>query len=1025
MFPSRQLNHSRGFGVARSTTALHWLLAALVASLISSRSVQAQPGSQIYMSVLYSFTNGTDGAYPNTGLTQGLDGNFYGTTLNTDNGQSTIFQVTPSGTLTTLHTLTGLDGLYAQGALCLGQNGIFYGVSHEGGTNGKGTIFQITTNGVFTTLYSFTNGTDGAYPAGGLIQDSNGLLDGEAGGGAGGYGLVFQITTNGKFTVLNSNSFTYSRYGAGAGPSGGLVQGSDSNLYGTTSGGSTNGQGAVFRMTTNGILTTLHSFAPFQDGVSPVGPLVQSSDGNFYGVNYEGVDGYPNVGGTIYRITPAGAFTILHVFTNGVDGKNPRGGLISGANGVLYGTTFYGGGTNNNSGTIFQITTNGVFMPLYYPRLFGVAYSYLEGMAPIGALTESTNGILYGTTFAGGIGNGTVYSLQPNGSPEIVIQPSSQIVQAGLNATYGVAVRGTLPVSYQWQFDGTNIAGATNASLTVTNGQPPIAGVYDVVVANPYGTIVSSNAISLPVSNSPPIITGQPQSIQVPIDDNITFSVSAIGVAPLSYQWQFNGTIITGATNAILALSNVQLPNGGNYSVVVSNAFGTNVSSAANLSFSQTSVVQWGEDGSYVPPGLTNVVGIAAGGSFSLALNADGSVVGWGPNIIADNIITGQTVPAGLTNIIAIAAGYSDGMALKADGTVAVWGDNTYGQTNLPAGLNNVVAISAGFRCCLALLTNGTVVAWGDNTYGQCNVPANVTNAVAIAGGDVNAFALLANQTVVAWGSSGLGDTIIPSGLTNAVTLGIGETGGNGIAIKADGTMAFWGFYGANGLPSNLTNLISASVDANFGMALNANHTIIIWGDGQFGDTNLPPGLTNVIAISAGSAFGMALDPAGGALYISVGFGGSGRQAYLNCQIGPPAALAAGATWRATGMTNWSSATKYTPTFSQGQTATVIFQSIPGWITPPSQNFVLTLGIVTVGYANYSPIPPVLSFAGSGLGITGTTGTTYRIEYRTNLVGGGWLPLQTNTIGATGATNLPSLSATNGPTRFYRAVWLP
>jgi len=605
-------------------------------------------------------------------------------------------------------------------------------------------------------------------------------------------------------------------------------------------------------------------------------------------------------------------------------------------------------------------------------------------------------------------------------SPPMVLGPMNVSAYSGAQVVMEAYTVGALPSSYQWQFDGTNIVGATMPWLILSNPQSASAGNYSIVVTNAIG-MVTNTVVSLSVNNSQPIITSQPQSLAVPLGDNLTFSVNVIGSGPLSYQWQLNGTNIVGATNAVLALADVQSSEAGNYSVEVSNGFGSMVSSNATLSFVRTSVVAWGDNSSgqcNVPPGLTNVVGIAAGLAHSLALNANGTIVAWGNNNSGE-----CNVPTNLTNAVAISAGDWFTMALKNDGTVVAWGDNTYGQTNIPSGLNNVVAIAAGYDFCLALNSNGTVVAWGDNDYGQCNVPARLTNVVAIAAGWVTSFALKSDQTVLAWGDNFYGETNVPPGLTNAVALGVSWFALGGLAVKADGSLAWWG-SGTNPLPAGLTNIVAGSMTCQFGLLEEANHTVVGWGDNSGNELDIPLGLTNVIAINAGAAFGLALDPAGGAITLSVGFGGTGRIAYLTANIGPPAALAAGGAWQATGLSAWSSASSYVATFSQGQSATILFKSIPGWNSPPSQIVSLTPGSNTVVAATYTPIPPIMvANAANGIGITGTTGTTYQLQYRTNLAVGSWIPLQTNTIGS-GSNRLLPWPPTNGPAAYYRAVWL-
>jgi alpha-tubulin suppressor-like RCC1 family protein len=183
-----------------------------------------------------------------------------------------------------------------------------------------------------------------------------------------------------------------------------------------------------------------------------------------------------------------------------------------------------------------------------------------------------------------------------------------------------------------------------------------------------------------------------------------------------------------------------------------------------------------------VPPGLINVVAIAAGGSHNLALKVDGTVVAWGSNT------SGQTnVPAGLTDIVAVAAGSSHSLALKREGTVVAWGSNTSGQTNVPPGLTNVAAITAGASHSLALISDGTVVAWGSNSYGQTNTPSGLTGVTAISGGQGDSLALIGN------GAPWFGP-VVPARQAlagSAVSLSVPVTGELPLALR-------WQFNGTN-----------------------------------------------------------------------------------------------------------------------------------------------------------------------------------------------------------------------------------
>ena len=334
---------------------------------------------------LYSFgaiqdANGDalDGAYPSAGLVLGHDGKLYGTTSGGGtNSNGTVFQITTNGSLTSLYSFgaitneagNALDGAYPSAGLVLGSDGNFYGTTYFGGTNSVGTVFRITTNGMLRSLYSFgaitnetQNALDGAYPYAGLVFGVDANLYGTTYfGGTNFCGTVFQITTNGLLRSLYSfGAITNETRNAldGAYPYAGLVLGRDGNLYGTTYFGGTNSDGTVFRLTTNGLLTSLYSFGAItnlsgysQDGANPFCPLLQGSDGNFYDVTSLGGE---NNSGTLFKVTTNGILTTLYWFSGGSDGSNPNGNLILNDDSFFYGTTYLGG--TNGEGAIFRFS---------------------------------------------------------------------------------------------------------------------------------------------------------------------------------------------------------------------------------------------------------------------------------------------------------------------------------------------------------------------------------------------------------------------------------------------------------------------------------------------------------------------------------------------------------------------------------------------------------------------------------------------------------------------------------------------
>ncbi len=251
------------------------------------------------------------------------------------------------------------DGSSPYAALIEGTSGNLYGTTLAGGTNNLGTVFRITTSGRLTTLYDFCSQsgcTDGSNPYAGLIQATDANFYGATiDGGAFGFGTLFKITPVGQLTTLYSFCSAEPGCTDGAMPYGGLIQGADGNFYGTTAfngGGADGSDGTVFKVTPSGTLTTLHSFCSqsgCSDGASPYAGLVQATNGNFYGTT---LSGGTNGLGTTFKITSNGVLTTLHSFDS-TDGAGPFEGLAQGTNGTLYGATIAGGA--NNDGTVFSV----------------------------------------------------------------------------------------------------------------------------------------------------------------------------------------------------------------------------------------------------------------------------------------------------------------------------------------------------------------------------------------------------------------------------------------------------------------------------------------------------------------------------------------------------------------------------------------------------------------------------------------------------------------------------------------------
>jgi uncharacterized repeat protein (TIGR03803 family) len=413
----------------------------------------------VTFTTLHSFKVFSNGANPWSALVQGSDGNFYGTTFfgGTNGGNGTVFKISTNGALTSLYSFTGgNDGSKPDAGLVQGSDGSLYGTTIYGGTNDAGTVFKISTNGALTSLYSFTGGNDGSGPEAGLVQgrDSNFYGTTTGGGTNGGNGTVFKISTNGALTSL----YSFTGTNDGARPYAGLVQGNDGSFYGTTWGGGTNGgQGTVFKINTNGVLTTLYSFAGGNDGAYPFAGLVHGSDGNFYGTTSAGAYYSPPLGegyGTVFKISTNGSLTTLYSFTGTNDGGSPNG-LVQGRDGNFNGTTGGGGTYTNQSsygcGTVFKISANGVLTSLY--SFTGTN----DGGGPNG-LVQGSDGNFYGTTWGGGTnGIGTVFKISTNGALTSLCsftgnndgsEPYAGLVQGNDGNLYGTT-----------EYDGSNYGG--------------------------------------------------------------------------------------------------------------------------------------------------------------------------------------------------------------------------------------------------------------------------------------------------------------------------------------------------------------------------------------------------------------------------------------------------------------------------------------------------------------------------------------------------------------------------------------
>jgi len=429
------------------------------------------------------------------------------------------------------------DGENPQAPLVQATNGNLYGTTSNAGANGFGTVFEITLDGKLTTLHSFDD-NDGSGPDSGVVQATNGVLYGTANSGgldivSGSHGTVFQITTAGKLTVLHKFAGSPTD---GSGPNG-LVQAANGNFYGTTTGGGAHGNGTVFEITPAGKVTILYSFcseAGCADGNSPDAGLVQATNGNFYGTT---TGGGPNGEGEVFEITPAGKLTVLHGFDR-TDGEDPRGGLMQATNGTFYGTTTSGGA--NDYGTVFSLSIGlGPFVETRFTsgevgasviilgnNLAGTSSVSFNGTAATYEIRSNTE---ITTTVPAGATTGTVKVTIPSGTldnnvifrvtPQLnSFTPTSGEVGADVTIT-GVSLTQTSAVTFGdvkatiFKVDSDTQATATvptgaktgKIGITTAGGTAASSGTFDVTpqitsftpTSGAVGTVVTITGVSL------------------------------------------------------------------------------------------------------------------------------------------------------------------------------------------------------------------------------------------------------------------------------------------------------------------------------------------------------------------------------------------------------------------------------------------------------------------------------------------------------------------------------------------------
>jgi uncharacterized repeat protein (TIGR03803 family) len=478
-----------------------------VALLAATVAANAQTYTLLYS---YPGTNiGSSGVVAPGLMSQGRDGELYTTNYSDGSHNSgSAFKMTTAGSPTTLYTFCPVagcaDGSFPVGGLTLGTDGNLYGTTQNGGKSGAGTVFQLMPTGTLTTLWSFTSNpaTDGGIPNYAPFQGQDGNFYGtNPDVYSGDFGLAYKVTPKGKLTVLGD-------FNATNGWSPNLpTQGTDGNFYGTTViGGTTcaHGCGVVYKMTASGKLSVLHDFTGYSttnpsDGAFPYGALVQGNDGYFYGTTYQG--GTFNQG-TIFKISASGkSYVILHSFENDFTvaaGLNPDIGLTMGSDGNFYGVTARGG--KNGYGVIFQITPAGGYTILYnLCSLKGCA----DGILPNTVVTQHTNGKFYGNTAGNSLGFSGFFQLDTGLGP-FVISVTGVGKSGGIVEILGQGFTGTSSVS----FNGTPAAFTVVADTYLTATIPAAASTGLIAVGTPGGTLTSNRVFRI----TPTVVSFNPPS---------------------------------------------------------------------------------------------------------------------------------------------------------------------------------------------------------------------------------------------------------------------------------------------------------------------------------------------------------------------------------------------------------------------------------------------------------------------------------------------------------------------------------
>jgi uncharacterized repeat protein (TIGR03803 family) len=817
----------------------------------------------------YNFVGGTNSAYPNGGLVQAANGNLFGMTQQGGvNADGSIYKMTNYTTLSLIYSFGGAtDGQSPDDSLIIGSDGNFYGTAFEGGASSDGSVFQVLPSGTVNVLHSFTGGGDGASPYAGLTQGSDGSYYGTTtAGGTNGFGTAFKVATNGVFTTLVTFNGTN-----GSKPFGGLVQAKDGNFYGTTAQGGASGYGTVFKLTTNGVLTTLYSFAG-TDGGFPGASLIQAADGYLYGttegngtISGGGLGGY----GTVFRVSTNGTLTTLLWF-DGLNGAQPEAALLQASDGNLYGTTALGGtgffpSSGGGNGGIFRIilpvllqnglnATSAIAGLPYSGSLVGeatapagdsVTYALVSGPS---WLNVATNGLLSGTptgsnlgtnTFVIGVTDASGFSASTNlqivvnlPPPPVITVPATIVDQAtnlSGNAEFYTVTATDL------------VDGAISPVVSPVSGSTFTLGtnVVTATVTDSLGLSATNTFLVIIVDTNLPVIVSQPVSLTNNAGTTASFSVTATAFSPLSYQWSFGANALAGQTNSTLTIASVDPTNAGAYTVAVTSSGGTTNSTVATLTVIVPVVPT--PPVIMVPPTIIDQATNIAGNVEIFSVTATDAVDG----VILPTVTpaSGSTFPLG-TNIVTATATDSYGLSATNTFLVIIVDTNLPVIVSQPVSLTNNAGTSASFSVTATAFSPlsyqwsfGTNVLAGatNSTFGIASVdPTNAGAymvAVTSSGGTTNST--FATLTVIVPTPPVI---VVPPTIIDQAT----NIAGNVEIFSVTATDAVDGVILPTVTPASGstfplgTNIVTATATDSYGLSATNTFLVIIV------DTNLP-----------------------------------------------------------------------------------------------------------------------------------------------------------------------------------------